>query len=123
MQTKTVGEMFQHSLDEDGSAADIYQTWLFDFEKYVEASTSDSETSQEEEKNELEAHDESGSPVSLETKLNVDYLIKNCLHKAVASLVDDEKVCAMRSRKTLRLDLLMRWLDKSEFMTAGNISL
>lgn len=152
MKTKTVGEMFLHSVDGDGermqdtlhrtlyedvqqnvyssdrdeegnddneTTADVFQTWLRDFDEYDEAATSDSESLQEVETDELVEMSESVVSVAPYSKLNVDYLIKNCLHKAVASLVDDEKVGALRSRKTQRLNLLIRLLDDSSFMNAG----
>jgi len=92
LKIKTVAELFEHSLDE---RADIHET--------VDEAT------------EQDFHDQ-----PLESRLSVDYLIRTCLLKAVASLVDSE--CALeagKSRKTHRLSLLSQLLEKTADGNSG----
>lgn len=56
-----------------------------------------------------------------ESKFNIDYLIKNCLHKAVACLVDsDISLDAAINTKTRRLNVLLRVCNTSTSAVTGN---
>jgi len=97
MKSKTVAELFELSVREESRVLDCYE------DKRISN----------------ENRQESTQRFARQSKLDVDYIVRNCLLKAIASLVDKESVAIQR--KTHRLALLSDLLDKRNTENTGMI--